>query len=71
MKRAVTAGATGAIILSFSAMPALAYIDPVTGSIIVQTVVGGLATAAVALRSVREKIFGLFKSKPKDDTENA
>ena len=71
MKNASIIAATGAILIASSAGPALAYIDPVTGSIIIQTIVGGLAAVAVAIRSVRLKIIGLFRSKPQDDTENA
>ncbi len=52
-------------------MPALAYIDPVTGSIVVQTIIGGLAAVAVAMRSVRERMLGLFRSKSKDDAADA
>ena len=71
MKQAFIIGLSGAIILTSSTTPALAYIDPVTGSIIIQTIVGGLAAVAVAMRSVREKILKLFKSKKPDDAENA
>lgn len=71
MKNAITLSATGAILLFSSAMPAFAYIDPITGSIVIQTIVGGLAAVAVAMRSVREKILGVFKSKQKPDSENA
>ena len=71
MKKAALLGTTGTILFASSAMPALAYIDPVTGSIIVQTIVGGLAAVAVAMRSVREKIFGLFRSKATDDSADA
>lgn len=39
-----------------------AYIDPVSGSIIIQTLVGGLAAMAVAIKSVREKIQRTFAS---------
>ena len=71
MKNASIIAAAGAILITSSTGPALAYIDPVTGSIIIQTIVGGLAAVAVAIRSVRLKIIGLFRSKPQDDTENA
>ena len=71
MKQAITIGSSGIIILASSTTPALAYIDPITGSIIIQTIVGGIAAAAVAIRSVREKILRPFKSKDRDDAENA
>lgn len=71
MNSAVIVGTAGAILLLSSAMPALAYIDPVTGSIVIQSIVGGLAAFAVSMRSVRKKVIGIFKSKQKDDTGNA
>lgn len=42
------------------ASPALAYIDPVTGSFLLQALIGGFAAAMVAIRRVREKIMGLL-----------
>lgn len=71
MKNAAIIGITGMILLASTAMPAFAYIDPVTGSIVIQTIVGGLAAAAVAMRRVRKKIIGLFSAKPKDDASDA
>ncbi|MXU66437.1 hypothetical protein [Oceanomicrobium pacificus] len=51
-------------------MPAHAYIDPVTGSILFQAIAGGFAAALVAIKSFREKVFGFFRKKPEpqDDT---
>ena len=52
--------------------PAHAYIDPVTGSIVLQTIIGGLAAAMVTLRRVRERILsilGLRKAAPSDEGE--
>ncbi|WP_299848739.1 hypothetical protein [uncultured Roseovarius sp.] len=71
MKQVAISSLSGAILFAASAAPALAYIDPITGSIIIQTIVGGLAAGAVAIRSVREKIMAPFKSKKQDDAENA
>ena len=42
------------------ASPAQAYIDPVTGSFVLQAIIGGFAAALVAIRRVREKILGFF-----------
>ncbi|GGE41429.1 hypothetical protein [Actibacterium pelagium] len=39
---------------------ASAYIDPVTGSIVLQTLIGGFAALLVGLRNFRQKVFGLF-----------
>ncbi len=71
MKRLIISSLCGAVILSASTTTALAYIDPITGSIVIQTVVGALAATAVAIRSVREKIISLFVSKKPDKDENA
>jgi hypothetical protein len=48
------------ILFTASAIPALAYIDPITGSFILQALIGGFAAAAVAIKRVRVKILGLF-----------
>ncbi len=40
--------------------PAMAYIDPVTGSFLLQAIIGGFATALVAIRRVREKLLTLL-----------
>lgn len=58
------------VLLTASSGCALAYIDPVTGSVIVQTIIGGAAAAMVAIRSVRERIIAFFTRKPlKQDTD--
>lgn len=59
---------------AFMASPAFAYIDPVTGSFILQAIIGGFAAAAVAIRRVRERILGLLglrKSDADADGSNA
>ena len=44
----------------FMAAPAYAYLDPITGSFVVQAIIGGLASAMIAIRRVREKILSLI-----------
>ena len=63
MKRMFEANLSAMIVLLASSVSAAAYIDPITGSIIIQTIIGGIAALAVTIRSVREKILGLFRSK--------
>ena len=66
MKPILTLGAFYAV---FMATPALAYIDPVTGSFLLQAFIGGFAAAAVAIRRVRERILGLLgMRKPEKDS---
>lgn len=48
----------GLIYVFLFAAPAHAYIDPVTGSFLLQAVIGGIAAALVAIRRVREKVLG-------------
>jgi len=43
--------------------PAAAYLDPVTGSIIWQAVVGGFLAASLAIRLYWRKIRSLFSKK--------
>ena len=53
------------IILALSyTRPVYAYIDPVTGSVIIQSVIGAFAVALVALRGLRERIVSFFKKSP-------
>lgn len=54
------------ILLFVSASPAAAYIDPVTGSIVVQALLGGAAAALVSVRRWRNKLLGLFRNKKFD-----
>lgn len=61
MLRSLFLGATFVVVLT---APALAYIDPVTTSIVLQAVVGGAAAFLVAVRRAREKVFGIFRRKP-------
>lgn len=51
---------------------AFAYIDPVTGSIVIQSLIAAFAAIMVFFRSAREKIFGTLASlfKKKQDEEN-
>jgi hypothetical protein len=53
----------GSLLVMASSMPALAYIDPVSSSILLQALIGGIATALVAVRRVRNRIIGLFRGK--------
>jgi hypothetical protein len=46
--------------------PAYAYIDPVTGSVLIQGLIGGAAAILASIRSVREKVLGLFTRKKSD-----
>lgn len=44
-----------------SAGPAHAYIDPVTTSVVLQALVGGVAASLVAIRGVRDRLLGFFR----------
>jgi len=47
------------------ATPAHAYIDPVTASIVLQVLVGGIAAGLVAFRQFRDRVLGFFRRAPK------
>ena len=52
--------------------PVLGYLDPGTGSVILQALLGGLAGLAVALKLFGRRILDFFRigrSSPKDSTE--
>ncbi len=59
--------ALSAIYTFVMASPALAYIDPVTGSFLLQAIIGGFATVLVAVRRVREKMLGLLGLRKAED----
>lgn len=40
----------------------LLYLDPGTGSLIIQLVIAGVTAAFFFLKNVREKVFNFFKS---------
>jgi hypothetical protein len=51
--------------------PRLAYLDPGTGSLILQAVVASVAGAAVAFRSYRQRIAAFFGRGPKKTESQA
>lgn len=54
-------------ILLLSPAPALAYIDPGTGSMLLQSLLAAIAVAAVAGKTVWQKIKDFFRrEKPRD-----
>ena len=59
-------------LLAFVAEPALAYLDPGTGSMLLQVILGGVAAVGVALKLFWHKIrvaVGLSKKPaPEDDS---
>lgn len=66
------AGAIAAILLFTQS--AYAYLDPGTGSLILQAMVGGIAAAGVAFATMRHQITDfldrILGKKPKDDEQN-
>jgi hypothetical protein len=44
------------------AMPAYAYLDPVTGTFLIQGLIAGIAACLAGIRSIRERIIGFFTS---------
>jgi hypothetical protein len=50
--------------------PAFAYLDPGTGSIIVQGIIAAAVGAMVTIRLYWSRIKALFSSKPHDDGED-
>ena len=49
-------------------MRVLAYLDPGSGSIVLQAILGGLAGIAIALKFFGRRILRLFGIKPKTET---
>lgn len=60
------------IVALFFPTQAFAYFDPGTGSMLIQVVVGAMATIAVFWRKIKTAIGAWFgKKKAKEDRENA
>lgn len=57
-----------AVVFFSSGSDAHAYLDPVTGSYILQGLIGGIVAALVSFRSIRDRIFGLLRSKKRGGT---
>ncbi len=60
-----------AIFLAATALPAYGYLDPASGSMILQMIVGGVAGAALALKLFWHRILGFFGGKPKSTDDDA
>lgn len=58
-------------IMATIATDAFAYLDPVTGSLILQGVVSAVVAVLAGIKSIRKKIFEFFstKEKEKDDSK--
>ncbi len=59
-----------AAVLAAVALPAHAYLDPASGSMILQMIVGGIAGLALAVKLYWYKILGFFGVKPKSTDED-
>ena len=57
------------ITVTTAAAPAFAYLDPATGSIILQLVLGGIVGAGAMIKLYWAKIKGLFQKSPTDGAD--
>lgn len=64
IKQSVTLGAAALLFLALN-QPAYAYLDPGTGSIILQALLGGAAGVLIAGRLYWSKIKGFFRPETK------
>lgn len=51
------------VFCALAGAPAHAYLDPVTGSVLIQGLIGGAAAILASIRSVRVKIASFFMRK--------
>jgi hypothetical protein len=56
------------IVIEASATPAHAYVDPGTGGLILQLLLGGVAGALVIVKLYWEKLIGVFRRGKKADS---
>ena len=59
------------LLLATLARPAWAYLDPASGSLLLQLVLGGVAGLALALKLFWGRIVGFFRFKKADDEPGA
>ncbi|NND44216.1 MAG: hypothetical protein HKN58_02755 [Xanthomonadales bacterium] len=58
------------LILSLLPVPALAYLDPGTGSMMLQVILGGVAAIGVALKLYWYRILAMLGIKKKPEAED-
>lgn len=57
------------LLLISLALPAAAYLDPVTGNLIVQAVLAGVAALAVAYSNLKTRIQAMFGKKSEESAK--
>ncbi len=63
--------ALAAAALTAISLPAYGYLDPASGSMILQLILGGVAGAALAVKLFWHRILGFFGVKPKSTDDDA
>jgi len=58
-------------VLACLTLPAHAYLDPASGSMLLQMIVGGVAGVALAVKLFWHRILGFFGVKPKRTDDDA
>lgn len=51
-------------------MPVYAYIDPATGSFLIQGLIAGVMAVVAGVRAIRERVLNLFRRRDSDDNCN-
>ena len=67
MKKTFSLACLVLVLLVLTVRPAQAYLDPASGSMILQVIVAALAAALITLKAFWHKIRGLFGSSPAED----
>jgi hypothetical protein len=57
------------VLLGFSALPAQAYLDPGSGSLIIQSIIGGVAALGITLKLYWHKLRVKFGGRSADKSE--
>ena len=55
------------VIATVVSMPVYAYIDPATGSFLIQGLIAGVMAVVAGVRSIRERVLNLFRRHDSDD----
>ena len=59
-----------AVCLAFTALPAHAYLDPASGSLLLQMILGGVAGIALAVKLYWHRLLAFFGAKKSPEDED-
>ncbi len=68
MKKTLSLASLVLVLLMLTTRPAHAYLDPASGSMILQVIVAAVAALLITIKAFWHKIRGMFGSSPTEET---